>query len=181
MMDMQKYLFRMQQILFYIFVIVSLLTLVLSLAFMTDFKVLFDQPYGVGTFHDDVLQVYNRAIFNASIVMVIGAFIVSVFDFRKAISDYLGLIVLGILSLFNVYKSFIFLSQIEDMTNEYLALNFEDMLLAANDVYEPTTRTFELTRMLYMGVIVVTLLFLVVSVINTVIYYLKQGKELPNE
>lgn len=180
MKNMQKKLFITQQILFYLFAVISLATLVLSLAFMTDFKTLFQQAAGIGTFHDDVLQAFNRSIFSASLVMVVGAAVVAFFDFRKAISDYVGLGVLVLLSIFNIVKSLSFISQLPDMESTYLGLDFSQLLLASDAVYDVTTRTFEITEIIYLLMIVITGAFLIVSIANTVIYFNKRKEEQAN-
>jgi len=177
---MQRKLFITQQILFYLFAVVSLATLVLALAFMTDFKTLFQQAAGIGTFHDDVLQVFNRSIFSASLVMVIGAGVIAFFDFRKSIADYVGLGVLGVLTIYNIWKSISFISQLSDMASTYLALDFSQLLLASGVVYNVTTRTFDITRMIYICVIVISAAFLIVSVANTLIYLNKRKEEIAN-
>jgi hypothetical protein len=177
---MQKKLFRTQQILFYLFGVVSLATLVLALAFMTDFKTLFQQAAGIGTFHDDVLQAYNRSIFSASLIMVVGAALVSFFDFRKAVSDYFGLGVLGVLTIFNVVKSISFISQLADMETTYLALDFDQLLLASGVVYPVTTRTFDITMIIYLLVIVISSVFFLISVVNTLIYFNKRKEVVTN-
>lgn len=177
---MQRKLFKTQQILFYLFAVISLATLVLSLAFMTDFKTLFQQAAGIGIFHDDVLQAFNRSIFSASLVMVAGAAVVAFFDFRKAIADYVGLGILGVLTVYNIWMSLSFISQLPDMESTYLALDFSQLLLACGVVYEVTTRTFEITQIIYLLVIIISAAFLLVSIINTQIYFNKRKEERAN-
>lgn len=177
---MQRKLFKTQQILFYLFAVISLATLVLSLAFMTDFKTLFQQAAGIGIFHDDVLQAFNRSIFSASLVMVVGAAVVAFFDFRKAIADYVGLGILGVLTVYNIWMSLSFISEIPEMESTYLALDFSQLLLASGVVYEVTTRTFEITQIIYLLVIIISAAFLLVSIINTQIYFNKRKEERAN-
>lgn len=177
---MQRKLFKTQQILFYLFAVISLATLVLSLAFMTDFKTLFQQAAGIGIFHDDVLQAFNRSIFSASLVMVVGAAVVAFFDFRKAIADYVGLGILGVLTVYNIWMSLSFISEIPEMKSTYLALDFSQLLLASGVVYEVTTRTFEITQIIYLLVIIISAAFLLVSIINTQIYFNKRKEERAN-
>lgn len=177
---MQRKLFKTQQILFYLFAVISLATLVLSLAFMTDFKTLFQQAAGIGIFHDDVLQAFNRSIFSASLVMVVGAAVVAFFDFRKAIADYVGLGILGVLTVYNIRMSLSFISEIPEMKSTYLALDFSQLLLASGVVYEVTTRTFEITQIIYLLVIIISAAFLLVSIINTQIYFNKRKEERAN-
>ncbi len=174
---MQKKLFKTQQILFYLFALVSLATLVMALAFMTDFKTLWEQPAGIGTFHEEVLQTYNRALFSASLVSIVGAAIIAFFDFRKAVSDYLGLGVLSILTIFNVVKSISFISQLPAIQEEYLTIDVTKLLLAVGDEYVLVTRTFTSTRIIYLIMIVVSIAFLAVSIANTMIYYKKRNED----
>jgi len=170
---MQKNLLRVQSVLFYLFAALSIGALVLSLSFMTDFKSLFQQFGGIGTFHEEVLQPFNREIFSASLVTVIGFVVIYLFDFRNRVADLMGLALLIGFTIFNTIKGLSFIDKMAPMAEEYLALDFTQMLLAAGVVYDVTTRTFEYAKMLYMGLIIVSILFVVISVTNSVIFYIK--------
>ena len=172
---MQKNLFIVQTILYYIFATLSVFALIYALGFMTDFKILFQQYGGLGEFHEEVLQPFNREIFLSALFMIIGFVILSAFNIRNRVADLTALILVILLCSYNIIVSFKFVSNLYILIEQYQELDFSQLLLPSNMEYFETTRTFVLGILFYKVYAVVNILIMFSVITNTVLYFYKKG------
>lgn len=165
---MQKNLFITQKVVFVIYATLMILLFVYALGFMTDFKELFGQSNSaIRNFHDETLQGFNREVFWVGIIGVISFVIFMVLEIKDKVADYFALGFVGVFGLFNVISGIMFIPKLLGLKEEYLGLNFDSLLLADGQVYNITTRIFDMGLALYIAVIIISLVLIVVTSLNT--------------
>ena len=169
-----RVLLQVQKYIFIIFMLVTILTFVYALGFMTDFKLLFGQINPeIMEFHDVTLQGFNRVIFRTSLISVVGFVIVMFMDIMKKIPDITLSVIVVVLAAFNMIRSLSFVAQLKEMSATFLTLDFTTMLIVG-DPYVADLRTFNIGTSLYNSFIVVSILFAVICVANTVTFLLRR-------
>lgn len=176
---MQKNLFITQKIVFVIYSVVMLLLFVYALSFMTDFKELFGQSNrAIAEFHDVTLQGFNRLVFTVGIISVLSFVALVILEIKNKIADYFALAFVGASAVFNTVMGIILIPQLMELKDVYLQLDFDSLLLSVGQVYTVTTRTFDMGVTLYLVSIVVSLVLIVVTSVNTNIYLRKNRGDL---
>lgn len=154
-------LFQIQRGLAYLFIFMAVLTLILSLGFITNFYELFyNGTNEMFNFYKD-LQVLNKAMFNASIVFILLAFMLLAFDItKKSVGLFGSLYIIGS-SFYITLTSRMILSAIPYYKNIYLSFDYSMM-----DTYKVSTLAFTFGNIIFQIWIIISMVFLLTIIIN---------------
>ncbi|GKX29417.1 hypothetical protein SH1V18_18970 [Vallitalea longa] len=154
-------LLKIQRILAYIFIALTLLSFILSLGFMTNYYTLFyEGTFEMFNFFKDV-QVLNKAIFNTSLIYVILAILLIPFDINKKKPGIFGVSFVIITTVYTLLSSYKILSDIPYYKNIYASFDFGEI-----KNYTPSIVAFDLSTVLFIVIIIAAILLFITSLSN---------------
>lgn len=139
-------IFKIQRLLFILFIIVCVAMFCASLYFMTDFKDLFglklkvNKPIAV--FHDDLMQSFNQQFFWFTVFTLLVVFIAFCLEIPHAVPDRFALIVIGICLLVVVGFAIFALIRLPYLANVYAELDFSKLDMEGAVDYHPRNIAF---------------------------------------
>lgn len=144
------------------FIIMSLLGVLYSLGFFTDFlpiRSAYKEMY-------DEFQVFNRAVFNYSLIALIPVILMTVFDNHK--TNQYGItnkLIAFIAGGFALYQSYFVLTQIGGLKEQYVEIDptFVQMLYPN---YEMSTMAFDSGYIVYSLLAFTSILVILVALVN---------------
>ncbi len=169
---------RLQKTFYILYFIISILTFVFALSFMTDFQELYGfqlpKNQGIIEYYSNQLQPFNRTILNFSLALVVGLVFMLVFEVLKKVTNFTGLCFGSALSIYTIINCVLFIFRLNtlkanatkvDLSNGYLEDLPSDFVML--------TRTFDIGFILYLVVIVISIAFIILLFINFFLYLKK--------
>ena len=169
---------RLQKTFYILYFIISILTFVFALSFMTDFQELYGfqlpKNQGIIEYYSNQLQPFNRTILNFSLALVVGSVFMLVFEVLKKVTNFTGLCFGSALSIYTIINCVLFIFRLNtlkanatkvDLSNGYLEDLPSDFVML--------TRTFDIGFILYLVVIVISIAFIILLFINFFLYLKK--------
>ncbi len=173
--------FKLQKIMFFIYLFVVITEFIFSISFMTQYSNLFGLILplneGIKLFHDD-MQVFNRIIFYFSLVGLISIILIYVLEINKKVCDRFALIVIGSIIVILTGSSIFSIFRLNGLSNEYKGVDFSYLYLEDPDMvnYQMRFETFNIGYVVNVVAIITFLLFISILVFNH-FKYLKLKKE----
>ena len=169
---MKNYLMKVQAALVYAVEFVSVALFVLYLGFMTHYYVLFyDGTMEMFDYYKR-LQVFNKEAFSLSILFVVLALVLLLFDLHKIRPGLFGLAAAISVAAYISLSSISLINVIPKYKQGYLALNFAEL-----DNYNPSTFAFDAGLVLH-TVLIGLLAVLAIVAVLTFVQRLRDGNPL---
>lgn len=161
-----------------IYLVMSVVTFVFSLCFMTEYKELFGlklkQNSQVSFFHDSVLQTYNRQIFVLAIIGIIVLIFSFALEIFTKVPDRFALVVMGIGLLACIAGSVYAFTNIFAIETFYRGLDFQYIHMEGLETYEMKFATFRIGLGIYLTEILVCVGYLAALIMSHV-KFVKKG------
>jgi len=169
---MNNIFMKIQSVIVYAVLEISIALFVLYLGFMTHYYVLFyDGTYEMFEYYKQ-LQVFNKESFSLVIHFVVLAFLLLVFAVHKVRPGIFGLaVVLGV-TVYVSLKSFLLINVLAKYKRMYLSLDFSSM-----EEYIPSTFVFDAGLVLHY-MLIGSLIILSIISLATFIQRIKEGNPL---
>lgn len=171
-MKLYTKLIKGQKVVSYILMLTSIVLIVLSLGFMTNFYELFYNGTAETYEYFKDLQILNNAIFNASIIIFVASLFLIAFDITKKVAGIFGLsYVIG----FNIY---IFIKALDVFrVNSYFYTVYKTLNFTEVEGYNPSELPFILINTLFGVLMLMAVVLLVIVSFN----YIKKSKNRKQE
>ncbi len=179
-----KKLFKLQKIMFFVYLIMLVVSAIYSLSFMTSYQDLFgfslSKNQGIISFYDNMIS-FNNMIFWFSLIGCISILAMFMLELKSKIPDKFALIVTSAFIIVNIVLCIISFVKLPQLMSEYNAVDFtymylEDTSLTKDSVYVLKYSTFYLGYALYTVLGITSLGFGTILWINN-IKYTKQLKD----
>lgn len=163
-----------------LYVISSVVALCYALAFMTEYKDLFGLKLKlneqVTTFHDVILQTFNRqilvwALFGAVVILL--AFLLQVFN---KVPDRFALVVMSAGLLACIYGDFYGIRNIAAIQNYYLNMDVSNLAMEGINDFEYKLSTFRIGQAVYILQLCICIAFIATLFVSH-IQYMKLSKK----
>ena len=180
-MHILKRSFKMQKIMFFMYLFVVILEFIFAVSFMTQYSNLFglELPLndGIRIFHDN-MQIFDRFMFYSSLVGLVSIIFIYALEVNKKVCDRFALIVLGVFVAFLIGSSIFSLIRLTQLLGEYKSVDFKYISIEDPEIvdYQLRFETFYIGYVLNAFSILVFLIFLGNLIFNH-IKFLKLKKE----
>lgn len=169
---------KLQKIFYILFFICAIFSFIYAISFMTDYQEIFGfelpKNQSIIDFYGKQLQPFNRSILNFSLWLTVGVIILLTFEVMKKVSNFAGLCYGVVLVFYTIIKSALTIHRLRtlkiassqvDLRYGYLEGLPEDFVML--------TRTFDIGRVLYLVLIIITFAFTIIFFINFFLYLQK--------
>ncbi|WP_461207100.1 hypothetical protein [Clostridium sp. DL1XJH146] len=170
-MKEDKLSLKLQKISSYILIVVAILVGVLALGFMTNFYQLFYNGTAETYQYYKDIQGLNHAIFQSAIILIILSLLQIPFEITKKTTNIFGLVLLLITTIINFVNSMTVLK-----FNSYFKGLYKQLDFSSIESYTYSIRPFQLTSVLFIATIILTIFVLGVSIFNYISTNRRQGK-----
>ncbi len=158
---------RVLKISVYIFMATAVALAVLGLGFMTAYYQLFyDGTSEMYDFYKSI-QLFNKALFNGAIVIVVMSVVLVAFDLNKGQSGPFGIIYATVVTIYTIMTSMVIFRAVPYYRNIYTGFDFSVV-----EGYKPSTLAFDLSIVLF----VIAIAAIVVVLGSAIAQYLKSRK-----
>ncbi len=165
---------QLQKIFFLVCFLLGIAMFIYALIFMTDYQVLFGfervQNKAIADFYTNKLQVFNRSILAFGITMILGFSFMWFTRIKSEVCNFFTLVINALFILYVVVKGVIYIFQIKDMIHIYINLDYSYTYLEDLFDYQINTFMLDLGIVLNYVIIVTTLIFLAIIIINFLKY-----------
>lgn len=176
--------FKLQKIMFIIYILVMVVVFIYTLGFMTDYSNLFGMEQGVNEsialFHDKTLQNFNSSIFIYSVIGVVSIIALFALQINKRICDTLAVVIVNVISLFLLITCIISLITLPQIISEYNNVDFT--FIGLEDTNFTDTEYVRSYTTFYLGIAIYALeaIAMIIFMTSTIRCYLLARKNIQN-
>ncbi|MFI3254609.1 MAG: hypothetical protein R3Y63_09775 [Eubacteriales bacterium] len=139
--------------LYYLFLLNSLVILIFTLGFMTDYSDLFglqlEANKPIAEFYGVLMQGFIKNAFVLALIVIFGYVCIRGLEINKKIPDKFALVIAGFFLLIALGSSIWAIMSMQSLQSVYLGLNFEDLIRESGAEHIIQTRAFSLGTGLY--------------------------------
>lgn len=169
-----KQIFRAQRAAAILFILVAVVVLVYALAFMTDYENLFGLMLpaneSVVTFHDRILQTFNKGILIWAIVGMVGVVCAFMMETLTKVPDRFALVFMAIVLGACAYGTIYALQNLPAIVSFYKTMDISSLYLEGIQDYTLKLTTFYIGIGLYAVQLVVCVLYLASLIVSHVTF-----------
>lgn len=176
--------FKLQKIMFIIYILIMVVVFIYTLGFMTDYSNLFGMEQGVNEsialFHDKTLQNFNSSIFIYSVIGVVSIIALFALQINKRICDTLAVVIVNVISLFLLITCIISLITLPQIISEYNNVDFT--FIGLEDTNFTDTEYVRSYTTFYLGIAIYALeaIAMIIFMTSTIRCYLLARKNKQN-
>lgn len=176
--------FKLQRIMFVIYILIMVVVFIYSLGFMTDYSNLFGMEQGVNesiaSFHDKTLQNFNSSIFIYSVIGVVSIIALFALQINKKICDTLAVVIVNVISLFLLITCIISLVTLPQIITEYNNVDFT--FIGLEDTNFTDVEYVRSYTTFYLGIVIYALeaIAMIIFMTSTIRCYLLARKNKQN-
>lgn len=170
-----KRLFTAQKCVSILYIVMTLVVFVYTLAFMTQYSDLVGlkmaQNRLIANFYDVGLQPFNRQMFAWALLAVAGVALIFFLEIRTRVPDLFAVVVMALCMAACCYGAFFAISNLTALSAYYAQLDFSHLVLEGGAAdYQPKFATFQIGTGIYMAQLVVCVSLAAILVASHVKY-----------
>lgn len=170
-----KRLFTAQKCACILYIVMTLVVFVYTLAFMTQYSDLVGlkmaQNKLIANFYDVGLQVFNRQIFAWALLAVAGIALIFFLEIRTRVPDVFALVVMTLCMAACCYGAYFAITNLQALSAYYAQLDFSYLVLEGGAAdYQPKFTTFQIGVGIYIAQLVICIGFVAILIASHVKY-----------